>query len=450
MEALLRFSSRKDADVLRDDLRILGGFDRIIDATCLSIDEFDGYYDRKRTDAYDDDDGDDGGEKDKIAVEVDGGLDIFNMKLMNKIENFFQVLANVTNLNEANQTHLIMHKCLKRCVQYLKKAKFVEVNGKLDKECSGYIVYNLIISLLNVFINITHDNTCGSTKAGSSIQLVENLFTCLLTANQNLPACCQFDLIVLCLGLLINLVEHCRSNLRILLDIHLPHSSSPESSSLRALGNFFTYHYESARQFEEEHDAELEKEQQLQQQQQQRQFSIDNNNKNTLANNKLVDCSGEWVESEMGVEWVSHHLNTNSNNNSYDDDEDNKNKSNNNNKIALVNNHAKRGRQIADGQNHRLNSLFSQDNDSINKALNKAGKHMEDSVVAAYVALLIGCIVQHDLDLAEQVRDTLPDYSFESLSRMLRKFYNFMNLTQGMRPSCDKSILQVLEVLDSC
>ena len=27
-------------------------------------------------------------------------------------------------------------------------------------------------------------------------------------------------------------------------------------------------------------------------------------------------------------------------------------------------------------------------------ALEKAGKHMEDSVVASYVALLIGCIVQ--------------------------------------------------------
>jgi hypothetical protein len=27
-------------------------------------------------------------------------------------------------------------------------------------------------------------------------------------------------------------------------------------------------------------------------------------------------------------------------------------------------------------------------------ALHKAGKHMEDSIVAAYVALLIGCVVQ--------------------------------------------------------
>ena len=29
-------------------------------------------------------------------------------------------------------------------------------------------------------------------------------------------------------------------------------------------------------------------------------------------------------------------------------------------------------------------------------ALQKAGKHMEDSVVAAYVALLLGCIVQEN------------------------------------------------------
>ena len=29
-------------------------------------------------------------------------------------------------------------------------------------------------------------------------------------------------------------------------------------------------------------------------------------------------------------------------------------------------------------------------------ALHKAGTHMEDSIVAAYVALLVGCIIQHN------------------------------------------------------
>jgi len=33
---------------------------------------------------------------------------------------------------------------------------------------------------------------------------------------------------------------------------------------------------------------------------------------------------------------------------------------------------------------------------SIFAALQKAGKHMEDSVVAAYVALLLGCILQEN------------------------------------------------------
>ena len=33
---------------------------------------------------------------------------------------------------------------------------------------------------------------------------------------------------------------------------------------------------------------------------------------------------------------------------------------------------------------------------SICPALQKAGKHMEDSVVAAYVALLLGCILQEN------------------------------------------------------
>jgi len=36
-------------------------------------------------------------------------------------------------------------------------------------------------------------------------------------------------------------------------------------------------------------------------------------------------------------------------------------------------------------------------------ALQKAGKHMEDSVVAAYVALLLGCILQENEVSTERV-----------------------------------------------
>lgn len=38
---------------------------------------------------------------------------------------------------------------------------------------------------------------------------------------------------------------------------------------------------------------------------------------------------------------------------------------------------------------------------SVILALHKAGRHMEDSIVAAYVALVVGCVIQHNVVSAQ-------------------------------------------------
>ena len=62
-------------------------------------------------------------------------------------------------------------------------------------------------------------------------------------------------------------------------------------------------------------------------------------------------------------------------------------------------------------------------------ALHQAGKHLEDSVLASYTALLIGLLVKHNHDNIDFVKDSLPSKSFSEMIGMLRKFVSFMNMT---------------------
>lgn len=105
-------------------------------------------------------------------------------------------------------------------------------------------------------------------------------------------------------------------------------------------------------------------------------------------------------------------------------------------------------------------------------ALQHAGKHMEDSIVASYTALLLGCLCQgsqvriSDADIyaiwffrlfflvkhihvfaplpfcpsqtnATTVREHLPKGDFSIMTEMLKKFLSFMNLTVSMTAKTD-------------
>lgn len=63
------------------------------------------------------------------------------------------------------------------------------------------------------------------------------------------------------------------------------------------------------------------------------------------------------------------------------------------------------------------------------KALKDAGKHMEHSVSAAYVALLIGCILQQNEDRANDVKELIPQGSFAPLVASLTRFMEFLSHT---------------------
>ena len=66
------------------------------------------------------------------------------------------------------------------------------------------------------------------------------------------------------------------------------------------------------------------------------------------------------------------------------------------------------------------------------KLLEKAGSHMEDTLVASYLTLIIGYLIHENPENETIVRQWLPENNFTQMVAVLKKFYNFMNLTASV------------------
>ncbi|KAJ8318117.1 hypothetical protein KUTeg_003208 [Tegillarca granosa] len=141
------------------------------------------------------------------------------------------------------------------------------------------------------------------------------------------------------------------------------------------------------------------------------------------------DKSGEWRESDSGIEWVV--------DSAKKDGSTVEEKKNSRNSNDLKN-------------NSNPNNL--DDEETFTKALHRAGKHMENSIVASYVGLLLGCLIQDNSDFVEKVKNQLPTGNFEDMIAVLKKFLAFMNFTSviGSGGTGGKSIAHVIEVLEAC
>jgi hypothetical protein len=292
------------------------------------------------------------------------------------------------------------------------------VDDRVDKECPGFTIFSCLLSILRVLLNLTHDNEVGSRLTGRQENLVKTTLRCVLQVPQFVPVDQRFDLCVLSLGLLINMMEHCDGNRQVLVQTKtVPYfesdliTRSQDLPALDALTQLFVSRFECAQRLEEEQDQEREAA---------RKREKERNNGGSMGEFDELEPgekSGEWRESESGLEWVVIPMDQQSNESSED--------------LEIL--------------------PSSQDEDeNFTKALHKAGKHMEDSIVAAYVALLIGCIVQNNSDLVEVVREGLPEGKFDGMILMLRKFLGFMNLTTSVGNTGGKSIMKVIQVLEAC
>ncbi|CAH8595328.1 unnamed protein product [Schistosoma bovis] len=90
-----------------------------------------------------------------------------------------------------------------------------------------------------------------------------------------------------------------------------------------------------------------------------------------------------------------------------------------------------------------------EEQEKLAKSMSQAQQHMEDSVVAAYAALLLGCILQSSPRYTDRIRSKLPDGQFRPLAIMLAKLLSFLSLTKGVGSSGSESILRIVRILEA-
>ncbi|XP_033732446.1 wings apart-like protein homolog isoform X2 [Pecten maximus] len=401
MESLLSLTSRRAGEWFKEELRTLGALDHIVDTVCSCIEAV----------------GDD------TTLLTDSTIE--NLK---KIDRCLRVLENVTFVNTENQTYLISYKqgvlvrsicrALYTCEQCLPVYPLVE-SEKIEKDSTGYVVYSCVLAILRVLLNLTHDNEFGSTKTGEQADFINVVLACILQTPQHVPVDMRFDILVLSLGLMINLVEHCEVNRRRLIDtkIDSPYEFEKRQKDIipapKALVQVFCHRYEIAKKMEEQDFGE------------------------PTTPQASPNKSGEWKESDSGIEWV-----INSAKKAKEAEQAEREQRTENEDTPLK---EKLKQNEEDGRNANID-----DEDTFTKALHRAGKHMENSIVASYVALLLGCVIQDNTMFVDNIKQYLPKGNFDDMITILKKFLGFMNLTTAIGSTGGKSIAHVIEVLEGC
>uniref|UniRef100_A0A8C1RE96 Wings apart-like protein homolog n=1 Tax=Cyprinus carpio TaxID=7962 RepID=A0A8C1RE96_CYPCA len=375
METLLSLTSKRAGDWFKEELRLLGGLDHIVDKVKECVENLSREED-----------------KESLVASLWGA------------ERCLRVLESVTVHNPENQTYLIAYKesqlivssarALRHCEQMIQRySREVSSSSPALPQSShsnvGKAVEDCMRAVIGVLLNLTHDNEWGSTKTGEQDGLIQTALDSVLKVPRYLPQEQRFDIRVLGLGLLINLVEYSARNRHSLVEMELDLSYMIEMESpnaLAALVQLFLEREQAAVLAEAQTDDLI-----------------------SEAPKPQADQSGEWKETSGEIQWVASE--TNDTNDKKEEEEEEL---------------------------------------DLNKALQHAGKHMEDSIVASYSALLLGCLCQESPMNVKIVRENLPKGDFSIMTEMLKKFLNFMNLTCSVGTTGQKSISRVIDYLEHC
>ncbi|XP_074088661.1 wings apart-like protein homolog isoform X3 [Macrotis lagotis] len=393
METLLSLTSKRAGDWFKEELRLLGGLDHIVDKVKECVDHL----------SSDED-------EEKLVASLWGA------------ERCLRVLESVTVHNPENQSYLIAYKdsqlivssakALQHCEELIQRYNRAENSICLPDSKPlplqnvtnhvGKAVQDCMRAIIGVLLNLTNDNEWGSTKTGEQDGLIGTAMNCVLQVPKFLPQEQRFDIRVLGLGLLINLVEYSARNRHCLVNMETSASfdscAGEGDDSLRMDGQIHAVQAlvqlflerERAAQLAESQTDELIKE----------------------APTAQHDKSGEWQETSGEIQWVS--------------------------------------AEKTDGAEEKVKKEEDDEELDLNKALQHAGKHMEDCIVASYTALLLGCLCQESPINVNTVRGYLPEGDFSIMTEMLKKFLSFMNLTCAVGTTGQKSISRVIEYLEHC
>ncbi|XP_050989545.1 wings apart-like protein homolog [Labeo rohita] len=414
METLLSLTSKRAGDWFKEELRLLGGLDHIVDKVKECVENL-----NKEED------------KESLVASLWGA------------ERCLRVLESVTVHNPENQAYLIAYKesqlivssarALHHCEQMIQRySREVSSSSSALPQSShsnvGKAVEDCMRAVIGVLLNLTHDNEWGSTKTGEQDGLIQTALDCVLKVPRYLPQEQRFDIRVLGLGLLINLVEYSARNRHCLVEMEVDLSYLMETEvDVKKENDVKTEGGEESKTKQKEDKTEAEKgpttakssnalaalvQLFLEREQAAVLAEAQTDDLISEAPKSQADQSGEWKETSGEIQWVASETNdTNDTNDKKEEEEEEL---------------------------------------DLNKALQHAGKHMEDSIVASYSALLLGCLCQESPLNVKTVRENLPKGDFSIMTEMLKKFLNFMNLTCSVGTTGQKSISRVIDYLEHC
>ncbi|XP_012271395.1 wings apart-like protein homolog [Orussus abietinus] len=338
METLLSLTSKRAGEWFKEELRELGGLEHIVKTI-------------------------------RDCHRHIAGSDItrsgWNEPLLDKlrkVDRCLRVLENVTHMNEENQVYLLKYgegvivstlaSLYHLCGQEIPIYPTIDSG---DKSSTGAVIRECLFAILKVLINLTHRfnrQSFGSKFVGSQPGIIGGSLQLVLRIPESLPEEKRFDIMMLALILLINLVEQCDDNKKILIECQAPLSTEnifdSDESAVEALIDLFYKQVELARAEEQKTNAILDGKKDAEQ---------------TETVSTTTKSQEEFIE------------------------------------------------------------------ETVTKLLQKAGQHMEHTLIGAYVVLLLGYLVIDNKDYESLVRSKLPDNNFITMVAVLQKFFNFMNLT---------------------
>ncbi|XP_008471517.1 protein wings apart-like [Diaphorina citri] len=354
METLLSLTSKRAGEWFKEELRELGGLEHII----LTIVD--------------------------CCKLVDDTVNAWSPPLLEKIrkvDRCLRVLENVTFQNEENKSYLLKYKdgILGETLCRLYKVCDYEIplyptSNMADKDSTGAILRECLLANLKVLINLTHDfkdAPANSSLLGGKFGIAESSLHILLQIPQHIPEEERFDLSVLALLLLINLVESNESNRAALI-----HAKAPSDTE-----NIFGVV------------------------------------KNVKKVHQLQE-SGEFQEFNDDVEYILDAL-----------QERNPIGTRCLSAITLASKCMAPAFRMHLRAHGTVAKFFKALQDAAKDQ--KAGRHMEHTFIAAYVAVLLGYLILDNKDHEAKVRQYLPEHNFQDMIGVLDKYVRFMNLTMA-------------------
>lgn len=244
-----------------------------------------------------------------------------------------------------------------------------------------------------------------------------------------LPSTKQFDVVVLSLGLLINLVEYSKKNLLALnAAVAPPQLSSSEeytassekddTPSLESLLHLFMVKLEAAKD-----NSGMEE---------------DLTKLNSSLHNSSIRIGSDGVSLVCGDDLDRSANDENSSSNTKSDEE------------------RKQAEEEEPGDSNTAEKASKKassekEAEHLGKALEKAGQHMEDSLIASYAALLVALLCEENRENQQIVHEKLQYGDFGIMTHTLDKFLAFMNMTASNSGSSSAVVIRrAIGVLEQC